>query len=123
MVSEPYYGSQSPSTLTIPLTSSRVDEKEVFVPETYGISTEQRKEMLAQHISFSVAQGARVESQSDFQAVLIYGHRVNHVLHAIITLFTCLIWGVIWLVLGITRGERREIVQVDNWGNITVQRL
>ena len=93
------------------------------MPETYGISTEQRKEMLAQHISFSVAQGARVESQSDFQAVLIYGHRVNHVLHAIITLFTCLIWGVIWLVLGITRGERREIVQVDNWGNITVQRL
>ena len=84
---------------------------------------EQRKELLAQHISFQVAQGARVESQSDFQAVLIYGHRVNHVLHLVITLFTCLLWGLVWLVLGITRGERWEIVQVDPWGNISVSQL
>ena len=63
-----------------------------------------------------------MESQSDFQAVLIYGHRVNHVLHAIVTVVTC-IWGVVWLVMGLTRGERREIVQVDPWGNISVQRV
>ena len=87
------------------------------------MSTEQRKELLAQHISFQVTQGARVESQSDFRAVLVYGYRVNHLLHAVITFLTCLLWGFVWLVLGITRGERREIVQVDRWGNIIVSRL
>ena len=87
------------------------------------MSEEQRKELLSQHISFQVAQGARVESQSDFQAVLVYGHRVNHVLHLAITIFTCLLWGLVWLVLGVTRGEKRQVVQVDPWGNISVQRL
>ena len=88
-----------------------------------GITVDQRKELLAQHISFQIAQGGRVESQSDFQAVIVYGHRVNHVLHLVITLFTCLLWGLVWLVLGITHGERREMVQVDRWGNLSVSRL
>jgi hypothetical protein len=38
-----------------------------------------------------VTQGGRVESQSDFDAVIANGKEVNHVLHAILTVFTCLI--------------------------------
>ena len=43
-----------------------------------------------------IAQGRRVESQSDYQAVLVNGHSVL---------------------------ERREIVSIDKWGSVSVQRL
>ncbi len=88
------------------------------------VSDEARKAALAQHIATAVAtQGARVESQSDFQAVLLTGQAVNHVLHCIITIFTCGIWGIIWLILALTGGVKRHIVQVDDWGNVRVQHV
>ncbi len=83
-----------------------------------------RKAALAQHIATAVAtQGARVESQSDFQAVLLTGQVVNHVLHAIITLFTCGIWGIVWLLLVLTGGVKRHLLQVDDYGNVLVQHV
>ena len=69
------------------------------------------------------AQGRRVESQSDFQAVLIHGHRPNHLLHFVIGLFTIGIWWLVWLVMSVVGGEKREMVTVDEWGNVTVQKL
>jgi hypothetical protein len=83
-----------------------------------------RKAALAQHIATAVAtQGARVESQSDFQAVLLTGQVVNHVLHAILTLFTCGIWGIVWLLLVLTGGVKRHLLQVDDYGNVLVQHV
>jgi len=84
---------------------------------------DERKALLAQQIQFMVAQGRRVESQSDFQAVLVSGKPVNHVLHAILTIFTCLIWGIVWAVLAATGGATRELLVVDEFGNVTVQQL
>lgn len=59
-------------------------------------STEQRREALARQISTLIVQGRRVESQGDYQAVLVRG-----------------------------RGplERRELVTVDESGNPMVQNL
>jgi hypothetical protein len=68
-------------------------------------------------------QGARVESQSDFQAVLLTGQVVNHVLHAILTLFTCGIWGIVWLLIVLTGGVKRHLLQVDDYGNVLVQHV
>lgn len=63
---------------------------------TVGASLEQRREALARQISTLVFQGRRVESQGDYQAVLVRG-----------------------------RGplERRELVTIDESGNPLVQSL
>jgi Protein of unknown function (DUF2510) len=93
-----------------------------------GISTtkrsaDERKAFLAQHIQGAAARGMRVESQSDFQAVMVEGQPVNHVLHAIITIFSCGLWGIAWIILAITGGEKRAMVVVDEFGNVQLQKL
>lgn len=93
-----------------------------------GISTtkrsaDERKALLAQQIQSASARGLRVESQSDFQAVMVEGKPVNHVLHAIITIFSCGLWGIVWIILAITGGEKREMVVVDEFGNLQLQKL
>jgi hypothetical protein len=84
---------------------------------------EQRKKVLADAIQREVVQGARVESQSEFQAVTVLGHRPNHTLHAIITFFTCGLWGIVWIVIALTGGEKRTMITVDDYGTPLVQRL
>jgi hypothetical protein len=79
--------------------------------------------MLAQQVQQAVGRGLRVESQSDFQAVLVEGKPVNHTLHAILTIFTCLLWGIVWAVIAGTGGEKREMIVVDEFGNVQHQRL
>ncbi len=87
-------------------------------------SPEERKAALAQHVASAVAtQGARVESQSDFQAVLLTGQPVNHVLHLIIAFLTCGLWAIVWLILVLTGGVKRHLVQVDDFGNVRVQHI
>ena len=86
-------------------------------------TSDERKELLARLIASRIALGRRVESQSDFQAVLVAGKPVNHILHLLLTLVTCFVWGIVWLILAIAGGEKREIVQVDEWGNTSVTRM
>jgi hypothetical protein len=86
-------------------------------------SADERKEALARAVHTQVAQGARVESQGDYQAILVKGHRVNHVLHLILSLFTLGIWLIVWIALVIFGGEKRMSVNVDEWGNTNVQKL
>src|SRR5689334_2867505 len=62
-------------------------------------SADERKVILAQQLQTAAARGLRIESQSDFQAVLVEGKPVNHVLHAILTIFTCLLWGIVWAII------------------------
>ncbi len=83
----------------------------------------ERKQSLASTVTNMVAQGRRVESQSDFQAVLVRGHRPNHLLHLIVTCFTFGLWAIVWLVLTFAGGEKRETVTVDEYGNVQIQRL
>jgi Protein of unknown function (DUF2510) len=84
---------------------------------------DERKVILAQQLQTAAARGLRIESQSDFQAVLVEGKPVNHVLHAILTIFTCLLWGIVWIVLAATGGETRQMVVVDEFGNVIWQNL
>jgi hypothetical protein len=86
-------------------------------------SADERKAILAQQLQTAAARGRRIESQSEFQAVLVEGQPVNNVLHAILTIFTCLLWGIVWIVLAITGGEKRELVVVDEFGNVLWQKL
>lgn len=80
---------------------------------------EQRKAALAQRIQYFVnVQGGRVESQTDFQAVVVTGKKVNHVLHLILTLVTFGLWAIVWLGLAVFGGESRHMVSVDVYGQV-----
>ena len=86
-------------------------------------TADERKEALARMVTAQVADGARVESQSDYQAVLVRGHRLNNTMHLILTIVTFGAWGIVWLLLALFGGEKRQVASVDEWGNASVQRL
>ena len=56
------------------------------------------------------ARRARVLSESDSWAVIARGRPVNHVLHLLLTIFTCGLWGLAWLLMVALAGERRVTV-------------
>jgi hypothetical protein len=96
------------------------------VPETVlgdKKSADERKAILGRQLSMLMARGRRVESQSDYDAVVVHGHRPNHVLHLFLTIFTLGLWGFVWLGLVLFGGEKREMVTVDEWGNSNVAKL
>jgi hypothetical protein len=70
---------------------------------------DERKEALGRAVQRQVSLGARVESQADYQAILVTGHRPNPVLR----LVTLGFWG----------GEQRTSVSVDESGNTNIQTL
>jgi len=83
----------------------------------------ERKELLARTIQAQVAAGGRIESQSDFQAVIIKGKPVNNVLQLVLTAVTFGLWAPIWIALAIFGGEKRSMVSVDEFGNASVQKI
>src|SRR5262245_8108731 len=75
---------------------------------TSAKSASERKELLARSIQSHVAQGYRVESTAgDFGAVLVKGHKPNHLMHLLITLCTLGVWSIGWLIRIAMGGEKR----------------
>jgi hypothetical protein len=85
--------------------------------------SDERRAILSQQIQMAAARGLRVESQSEYQAIMVEGKPVNNTLHAILTIFTCLIWGIVWLVFLSTGGETRYMIVIDDFGNVQYQKL
>lgn len=92
-------------------------------PSSGVIPDAERKRMLAEAIQRQVVQGGRIESQSEFQAVVVHGQPVNHTLHVLLAIFTCGLWLIPWLVLGVVGGEKRTLVSIDEYGNALTQDL
>ena len=84
-------------------------------------SDRERKAMLAQTVSNQIAQGHRVESQSDFQAVLVKG-KPSTTCCTPSSRFTLGLWAIAWIIFAIAGGER-SIVGVDEFGNVTVAKV
>jgi len=84
-------------------------------------SSDERKEALARIISAQVVEGARVESQSDYQAVLVRGYRLNNTMHLILTIVTFGLWSIVWLLLALFGGEKRRVASIDEWGKSSIQ--
>ena len=80
------------------------------------LSPDERKAALAEGIAFSVGSGYRVESQSDYSAVLVKGHRPNHILHLILTILTLGAWAIVWIAIAIFGGEKRRTLSIDEYG-------
>ncbi|MCZ4557962.1 hypothetical protein O4215_20585 [Rhodococcus maanshanensis] len=93
-----------------------------YVPPA-EVSIEQRRHALAMAISSEVARGGRVESQTDTNAIVVTGSKVNHVLHLIITLFTCGFWAIVWIILAFVQKEHRTAVSIDPYGQVLRQTL
>ncbi len=92
-------------------------------PPPVRISSEERKRLLAEQVRLEVVRGARVETQGQFDVVVATGKEINHTAHLIATLATCGIWGIVWLVIVLTGGVKREMVVVDEYGNVMVQKI
>jgi hypothetical protein len=86
-------------------------------------SDTERKALLANTLQGQVAGGARIESQGDFQAVVVRGHRTNHLLHFLVGVFTLGLWWIVWFFIAIFGGEKRQMINVDQFGNVLVQKV
>ena len=85
-------------------------------------STEERRAILATQVQNAVGRGLRVDTQSDTMAVVVNGKPVNHILHLILSLVTLGLWLIPWGIMAIAGGERREMITVDEFGNVLKQK-
>ncbi len=70
-------------------------------------------EKLDERISTLMLEGYRLESRTDTHAVMVKGRRPDHVLHLILTVLTLGLWSIVWIILAISRHERRRIITLD----------
>ena len=77
-----------------------------------------RDRLLEVAVETEVLGNARVLHRSERGVTLAYPHPVNHVGHAVLTLLTGGLWGIVWIVCAINRREDRVRLEVDPWGNI-----
>jgi len=102
----------------------QVDHAPISSRSASSVKTQdERQAILSAHVRMAVAHGGRVQSQDGVSAVIVYGKPVNHVLHAILTIFLLGLWLLVWIPMAMTGGERRELLTVDKSGNISTQRL
>lgn len=89
-------------------------------PIPQAMDASQRAALLLQHLQGHVANGARIESQTQTSAVLVYGSNVNHVLWAILSIFTCGFFLIVWALVAIAGGETRKMLVVDEHGRVSL---
>lgn len=66
-----------------------------------------------------VARGWMVASRTDTSVVLAKSHRINHVLHAILSIFTCALWLIVWFVLAKGQYDLRRVLTLQPDGRLT----
>ena len=91
-------------------------------PQT--VAHDERKRLLDERVRLNIINGgARVESRGDYEAVLVRGHRPNHVLHLLLTVVTLGFWAIVWTLIALTTRERRALLTVDEHGRVELQPL
>lgn len=80
---------------------------------------QQRSQILDQTLIAKASQGGRLETRTATTAVVVMGKPVNHVLHLLISVFTCGFWVPVWLIISAVGGEHRRILSVDPFGQVT----
>jgi hypothetical protein len=94
-----------------------IDWTDVVV--TRVLSRDERADRLDAAIAELVEYGGRIESRTSCQAVILSGSEPNHVVHVILTVFTCGLWLPIWLIAASTQTVKRTTVSVDPHGNVS----
>ena len=83
-------------------------------------TSEERTQILHKHVILEASNGWRVEVETEFEAVLSKGHRVNHILHLLISVVTLGLWIIPWIFISLLSGEKRETISVDDFGNTRI---
>lgn len=84
-----------------------------------ALSDAERSDRLNQAVAYEVSRGWRVESQTLYQAVLVSGNPVNHVVHVLLAIFTCGIWLIGWIIAAaLEKPIQRIVLRVDMQGNV-----
>jgi hypothetical protein len=83
-----------------------------------ALSIPQRQAILTRVLQTQLIGDARIESQSDSQAVVVFGRTPNHILHFLIGLFTLGVWWIVWLIIALTHRERKRVITVNEHGAI-----
>jgi hypothetical protein len=95
---------------------------------TVGPASEaERTKVLDREIKLLTANGWRLESASEFEAVLSRNKCPNHLLHLFLTLLTLCLWAIVWIAQTKASRRKRELeyrrISVDAWANWTVEAL
>lgn len=79
------------------------------------------------YISTKTLEGYTVVDKNEGSLVAVLakqGDKVNHTLHGILTLCTCGIWGIVWLVLATQAKKGGRIrVSIDDSGNLNEEKV
>lgn len=83
------------------------------------VTDAQRQMYLQHHIAQCVTAGGRVETVlGPYDVVIVWGKPCNHVLHAVLSIFTVGLWLPFWLLIGLTQKEIRKTRHVTEWGQV-----
>ena len=86
------------------------------------VLTPTEREARMQEALIDAARFGQVSLLGPFQAqVVIPAHKINHVLHLLLTIVTAGLWVIVWLVMAAQQEpEERHIVTVDEYGGLWV---
>ncbi len=86
---------------------------------------DERKSRLSLAVRQEVAAGGRIESQTDYAAIVRYDKPVNNVLHLILTLVTAGLWAIVWVIVAIIAAAGRKTVSltVDEYGQVLREQM
>lgn len=87
------------------------------------VSDEDRRQLLDDTVQKWAANGWRVEQRDGYQATLVKGKRVNHILHLLLTIITAGVWAIVWIALAIAGGQRHQVVSIDPSGKLVATKV
>lgn len=82
----------------------------------HPVSPEQRQQMLGMAVNAEVVRGASIREMDQTSAVLLKKDEVNHILHLLLTVFTCGLWAIIWLLAAASARVHMYRLVVDEFG-------
>ncbi|GAA1143774.1 hypothetical protein [Nocardioides aquiterrae] len=92
-------------------------------PDTWPRLPQDRLDRLDRGLALAVERqvgenAARVDHEGPHGVVLAYQRPVSHLLHALLTLLTGGLWGVVWIVVAVNRRYDRVRLEMDPYGHV-----
>jgi hypothetical protein len=78
----------------------------------------ERRNALDGAVRRALEKGARLESRTDYSAVMVVANNPNHILHLVLSIVTLGIWLLTWLLIVRRGNEARIQISVDEEATI-----
>lgn len=95
--------------------------------ESQDLNYEEKFHRFSNMISTKTLQGYMIVDRNDKALVAVLakqGEKVNHLLHFLISCFTCGFWILVWVYLSLVRSkERRLRISIDSAGNSNEEKI